>query len=151
MRRRQHTSTYTYSSQDPKPQPWWQNRLPLLVLVALIVVIATISGLGYWHRWSWIGLIGPQDNPDTRLGWDWLELLIIPIVLGLAAFWLNQQARGERERARQERENDHQVAADLTREDALQSYLDRISDLILNKKLRESKFGFVIWSKSALR
>jgi hypothetical protein len=54
--------------------------------MTLILVIATISGLGYWHRWSWTGLVDLQDNPDTRLGWDWLELLIIPIVLGLRAF-----------------------------------------------------------------
>jgi hypothetical protein len=86
-------------NQNQQPRRWWEDRhcwkdnwlVP--VLVALVVLIATITSLGYWLRWTWTGL-------GTKSAWDWLELLIIPIALGAGAFWFNQQARrGERELA----------------------------------------------------
>lgn len=46
------------------------------------MVIATITGLGYWQRWAWTGLVDLQEKPQTKYVWDWLQLLIIPIVLG---------------------------------------------------------------------
>jgi NhaP-type Na+/H+ or K+/H+ antiporter len=62
-------------NQDQQPQPWWKYNWPVLALVALAVVITTILGLGYLLEWTWTGF-------ETKLAWDWLELLIIPLVLG---------------------------------------------------------------------
>jgi hypothetical protein len=45
-----------------------------------------ITILGYWQRWAWTGL-------ETKSAWDWLELLIIPIILGAGSFWFNTQTR----------------------------------------------------------
>jgi hypothetical protein len=130
-----------------------KDKWPALALAALAVVIATIAGLGYglrwawlwtWLRWIWTGL-------ETKSSWDWLELLMIPVVLGLGAFWFNRQAREreqtlaqqarkeEQELANQERKNDRRIAEDRAREDALQRYLDRMQELILDKKLRTSE------------
>jgi hypothetical protein len=53
-----------------------------------------------------------------ELLWRWLELLIIPAALIIGAFLLNRGARHE---------------------DTLQRYLDRMSELVLDKKLPESK------------
>jgi hypothetical protein len=61
--------------------------------------------------------------------WDWLELLIIPVVLGLSAFWFNNQAR----------KSEQAISRDQVREDALRRYLDRISELVLDKNLWKSK------------
>jgi hypothetical protein len=72
-------------NQDQQPQPWWKDNWLVLALVVLAVVIATITGLGYGLRWSWTGLVDVQNNPSTRPFWDWLELLIIPVLLGLGA------------------------------------------------------------------
>ncbi len=57
--------------------------------------------------------------------WDWMELLIIPAVLAGGAFFLN----------RSERNTEREIAADRQKEAALQSYLDRMSELLLEKDL----------------
>lgn len=60
--------------------------------------------------------------------WDWLQLLIIPLVLALAALAFNQaNTRTER-----------QIALDKQRGDLLQAYLDRMAELLLDKGLRTS-------------
>jgi uncharacterized protein YjbI with pentapeptide repeats len=126
-------------SQDQQPRPWWSEHWLLLVLVALAVVLAVLVGLGYGLRWSWTGFTGSGVSPP-KLIWDWLELLIIPIVLGAGAFWFNTQTRkSEQEIAQRERVNDRQIADDRVREDALQRYLDRMQELILDKGLRRSE------------
>lgn len=61
--------------------------------------------------------------------WDWMELLIIPLVLAGGALLLN----------RSERNNEREITADRQREAALQSYLDRMSDLLLKEKLRTTR------------
>jgi uncharacterized protein YjbI with pentapeptide repeats len=126
-------------NQDQQPRPWWSEHWALLVLVALVVALAVLVGLGYWLRWSWTGFTGSGVS-SPKLIWDWLELLIIPIVLGAGAFWFNTQTRkSERELARRERENDRAIAEDRVREEALQRYLDRMQELILDKGLRRSE------------
>jgi pentapeptide repeat protein len=119
--------------QNQQLQSWWKNNWPVLALVALTVVVATIIGLGYWLKWSWTGL-------EAKLVWDWLELLLIPLVLALAALWFNGQTRKfDQELARRERENDRQISEDRAREEVLQRYLDRMQELILDKGLRRSE------------
>ena len=67
--------------------------------------------------------------------WDWLQLagtVAIPVVLAGGGYMLNQreqQRAEEREKAEQER------AAENLREEALQTYFDRISELLLEKNL----------------
>ena len=83
--------------------------------------------------WEWTGL------GDKTL-WDWLQLLIIPIVLAAAGFWFSdQQDARQREiegkRATLERELGVQSAQDA----ALQAYLDQMSELMLEKDLRDSE------------
>jgi hypothetical protein len=79
-------------------------------------LITTI--LGYWQKWAW-----------TELLWRWLELLIIPLVLALGALWFNNQTR----------KSEQELAQDRVREEALQRYLDRMQELILDKGLRRSE------------
>src|SRR6266568_7127478 len=94
--------------------------------------------------------------------YDWLQLLIIPAVLAVAGYVINltisrgeqaateQRAQSEREvaekRADTERqiakeryEQDQQIALDKQRQDLLQAYLDRMSELLLEKGLRTSQ------------
>ncbi len=77
---------------------------------------------------------------ETKTLWDWMELLIIPLVLALGAFFLNQSERtierhAVEDRAKIERER----ATDRQQEAALQSYLDRIEELLLKVKLRTAR------------
>jgi uncharacterized protein YjbI with pentapeptide repeats len=72
--------------------------------------------------------------------WDWLQLLIVPVVLSLItvgfALWQDtRQQRVENQRAEAERELANQRAQD----EALQAYLDQMSTLMLDKDLRNSE------------
>jgi hypothetical protein len=139
-------------NQDQQPRSWWRDHWIALALVALVVVIATITILGYWLRWAW-----------TELLWRWLELLIIPVVLAVGAFWFNRQERRAQNAietrrqesaqalAREERDSDREIAEDRAREDVLQRYLDRMSELVLDKNLRDSKRGDAVRATARAR
>ena len=62
---------------------------------------------------------------ETKTLWDWLELLVIPVFLAGGAFYLN----------RSERAVEREIATDRQQEVALQTYLDRMTDLLLGEKL----------------
>ena len=86
--------------------------------------------------WEW------TDFGEKTL-WDWLQLLsalAIPVVLAVAGFWFTawqgeRQQAIEAQRANVERDIEDQRAQD----NALQAYLDQMTDLILEKNLRDSK------------
>jgi hypothetical protein len=86
-----------------------------------------------WPKWT--GFRG-------KTVWDWLQLLIVPIVLAAAGFWFTaqQDARQlaiEERRAEVERELEKQRAQDVL----LQAYLDQMSTLLLEKDLRNAEEG----------
>src|SRR6266567_783495 len=71
--------------------------------------------------------------------WDWLQLLIVPLALAVAALVFQlANTRTERQIARQRYEQDQHIALDKQREDLLQAYLDRMSELLLKESLRTS-------------
>jgi uncharacterized protein YjbI with pentapeptide repeats len=99
---------------------------------------------------------------ETKTLWDWMELLIIPMVLAVGAFYLNRSERAvERQIAENRTKEDRQlaeirikedrllaedraklereIATDRQQEAALQAYLDRMADLLLNEKLRTTE------------
>jgi uncharacterized protein YjbI with pentapeptide repeats len=70
--------------------------------------------------------------------WDWLQLLIVPVVLSLitVVFAWQQDIRQdqiENKRAKAERE----LAKERAQDEALQAYLDQMSNLLLERNLRE--------------
>ncbi len=105
---------------------WWQRiKKPLevavinfsfIILIALIIVII----IGYILKWGWTGL-------SQKTLWDWLQLLFIPTVLTLGAVWITAWQNHDRE-----------IAQDSQCEVALQSYIDKISELLLHENLRDS-------------
>ncbi len=60
--------------------------------------------------------------------WDWMELLIIPVVLAIGAFLFN----------RSERKSEQRIAAERFQEEVLREYLDRMTELLLEKGLLTS-------------
>jgi uncharacterized protein YjbI with pentapeptide repeats len=127
----------------------WKQRFFNLAIVAIaiivgIVVVVLLIQLGYHADWTGFNRhvdripSGEQDQPAKTL-WDWLQLLIIPFVLAVGGFMLNfTMSRTEQKIAAQRYENDQAIALDKQREDLLQTYLDRMSDLLLEKDLRAS-------------
>jgi hypothetical protein len=143
---------------------WWQKIRKPLAIVGIIVVcalgITLIVGIigGYLFNWGWTGLNGHNNistateitssppkitktlayQPGKTL-WDWLQLLTIPLVLAIAALLFNlATTRTEQKIAAQRYEQDRHIALDKQREDLLQTYLDRMSELLLKEKLRSS-------------
>jgi uncharacterized protein YjbI with pentapeptide repeats len=73
---------------------------------------------------------------------DWLQLLIVPLALVLIGFLFTmqqdaRQQQTENQRARAER----RLAEQRAQDEALQAYLDQLSDLLLEKDLRNSDEG----------
>src|SRR5918994_4393782 len=72
--------------------------------------------------------------------WDWLDLLLVPLVLGLgAAFlaaWFDAQQDTRQQRLENQRaEAERALAAHRAQDEALQAYLDQMSTLLLEKDL----------------
>lgn len=72
---------------------------------------------------------GKNTGFETKTLWDWMDLFIIPLVLAIGAFFLD----------RSEKKLEREIATDRQQEAALQSYLDRMTDLLLEKKLLTTK------------
>ncbi|MGH7921014.1 MAG: hypothetical protein ACREQM_13880 [Candidatus Dormibacteraceae bacterium] len=49
-------------------------------LLALLVAFAVVAVGGYGFSWAWTGFRG-----NTL--WDWLQLLLVPVILPFAVFW----------------------------------------------------------------
>lgn len=102
---------------------------PELKKYLLYISIATVSGLLLFVLVQTVR--AKNTGFEVKTLWDWMQLLIIPLFLAGGAYYLN----------RSERENERVIAIDRQREAAFQSYLDRMSDLLLKEKLRTSKNG----------
>lgn len=115
------------------------QRLTRIVLVVIGVCIAAIAVWtaylrivhGTWPEWTGFGVYtGPltKDQRGKTL-WDWMDLLIVPAVLAAGAILFNKF----------QRENEQIRVTDQQREEALQKYLDKMSELLLEKGLLEKK------------
>lgn len=83
----------------------------------------------------WTGMAG-------KTLWDWLQLLVIPIVLATIGFLFNiQQVQISETNSARQHVFDQQLALDQQREATLKAYLDDMTTLLLTDKLHESKQG----------
>jgi len=127
---------------------WQKAKKPLEIIIVTIVCLLVIALVvvivqAYLFHVNVPGLAGKNI-------WDWLQLLIIPAVLAVGGYLFNfttsrndrqaneQRAQTEREAAEKQAQTERDVALDNQREAALHTYIDCISDLLLEKKLRES-------------
>jgi uncharacterized protein YjbI with pentapeptide repeats len=107
-----------------------------------------------WPRWT--GVRG-------KTAWDWMDLLIVPLVLvaiGLV-FSMLQDARQqalENQRAEEARiiENrradaERELADQRAQDEALQAYLDQMSQLMLERKLLEAEPGDPVYTLAQAR
>jgi uncharacterized protein YjbI with pentapeptide repeats len=111
---------------DQQQQPRWRPIRRWLLWtggVVTLVILLTVAG-GYLFGWKWTGL-------SEKTFWDWLKLLIVPIVLSVGGYlFTHAESRAVR-------------VATVTRaqDEALQAYLDQIGQMLLDKDrpLRQSK------------
>ena len=104
-------------------------KLILITILIYFFLIALISLIIFGYRFDWTGFNGNKQTGKTL--WDWLQLLAalaIPIVVGFGAAWFTAQ----QSKVSAEKNTDNQ------RESALQAYIDKMSELLLEKHLRDS-------------
>ena len=106
--------------------------LAILFLLAVVFLI----WLDYVSGWTSLGAYeNPNYDEESRFlwgksAWDWLDLLLVPGVLAIVGLLFNRaQRKAERE-----------IAAERTREATLQNYLDKMTELMLEHRLRSSEF-----------
>jgi uncharacterized protein YjbI with pentapeptide repeats len=111
--------------------PWWFR-------VVCVLIVTTAIGLLIWagYRASWTGFKGRfivgGEYQATKTLWDWMDLLLVPLLLALGAWFLNRTAR----------KREYETELDRSRDAALQTCLDRVS-VLLRSTWRESERGFL--------
>ena len=135
---------------------WLKTHFAVILLLGVILLV--LGCAIYCARWpetlaEWTGFGAYDDAAGSSVErnlWDWLELLIIPMVLAIGALMFNWSARRTDQRIAKERtEADRSVAdqrieaarrtADNQRQEGLlQAYFDDMTYLLLEKKLRRS-------------
>ena len=58
--------------------------------MVLAIVFVLIVYAGYRFNWGWTGF-GPETSEPKQHAktlWDWLQLLVIPLMLAIGGFWL---------------------------------------------------------------
>jgi uncharacterized protein YjbI with pentapeptide repeats len=88
------------------------------------------------------------EQKDSRWGlrgktfWNWLELLIVPVVLVVIGFLFTMQQDARQQEIENRRaESERELAEQRAQDEALQAYLDQMSTLLLEKNLRASEEG----------
>ncbi len=128
-------------SRDPAKSTEKQRiRMWVIIVPCILITCFVLIMYAYIAQIPWTGFIasqGPnvQQYQPTKTLWDWLQLLIIPIVLSIAAYWLNRVNSASEQRAAEQKEKtDRAIAEDSQQSAVFQDYLDRMSDLLLNQK-----------------
>lgn len=99
--------------------------------------------IGLWLTLGWLTWRAYKSSNmgfDNKTFWDWMQLLIVPVILAIGAWWLRKSEREtEQGIAERNREEDRAIANDRRHQTTLEAYLDRMTDLLLENGLRESE------------
>src|SRR5829696_3687820 len=86
-----------------------------------------------WPRWT--GFRGMTVR-------DWLDLLVVPLALVVISFLFTTQQDQRQQRTETQRaEAERDLAEQRAQDEALQAYLDQMSQLMLDRKLLEAEPG----------
>lgn len=108
----------------------WAER-PLSSLLVTLGFVGLVLVLGKTIRLRDTGF-----EPKTL--WDWMELLLVPLVLAIGGWWLNKsQQESERKQAEKNRQEERLVARERREQETLEAYFDRMTQLMLEGQLRE--------------
>ncbi len=99
--------------------------IPLLLISVLVYAIH----VGYDQTWT--GFQGYTNNkgefiPPKKL-WDWLQLLIVPLLIAVGVWWLNKS----------QKKSEQQIETDRQRQKTLEDYFDCMTNLLLKEHLRD--------------
>jgi len=146
------STTDTHSEDEIPPARDKSDRAIAIALTVLVLSLAALVALGYRKGWAWVG-VGGSPTGDPKTLWDWLELLLVPGILAIGAYLLSRSESNRQQRlARQQRyserwlaernsDTDREIARDKRESASLDAYFDRMTDLLIDHHLRESKPG----------
>jgi uncharacterized protein YjbI with pentapeptide repeats len=107
----------------------------------LFLSVVSIVILGYIYTWKWTGVVG-------KTFWDWLKLMIVPIVLGAGGYSVVRAfAWSDQMRQWQQTQEAQRQAQDALRQVSLDqislAYTDRMETLLADRErpLRRSSAG----------
>jgi uncharacterized protein YjbI with pentapeptide repeats len=84
-----------------------------------------------WPRWTGF---------RNKTVWDFLQLLIVPLMLVAIGFWFTAQQDARQQKIEKRRtEAEQELAVQRAQDEALQAYLNQMGDLLLEKDLRDSQ------------
>jgi uncharacterized protein YjbI with pentapeptide repeats len=98
-----------------------------------------------------------------KTAWDWLQLLIVPLMLAAIGFWFtaqqdarqqqieNQRAQQVQKIENQRAEAERELAEQRAQDEALQAYLDQMGNLLLERDLRASEVDSEVRSLARAR
>jgi len=115
-----------------------KHQAGMVAVICAIILIAVLGWLSSLGIMSW----SIETGLEGKTLWDWLQLAIVPIVLAVGALLFNRsEKKNEIKIAETRNKSDQDIATDKQREESLQKYIDKMTDLLLEKDLRESKAG----------
>lgn len=107
-------------------------KIIIIILLAFSAIYVGYNAFFPYDSPEWMGF-APHDEtkngPQPKLLWDWLDLLIVPISLGLIG-WIYKEY---------EKSKDSKKEYENKQNEILDSYFRVISDLIIKEKLLDSK------------
>jgi uncharacterized protein YjbI with pentapeptide repeats len=115
-------------------QKAWDNKKNILVYGIITIGLLLIAFWAIFPTYSppWTGFDGYTKSSSNieraKTLWDWMNLLIVPLVLAIGAWYLNKT----------EKNVEQKIAQDRLQEERLQKYFDQMTSLLLNNQLRQS-------------
>lgn len=137
-----------------KPHSWWQQIKQHWVFAnvvgGILVVIIALIIVGLLFGWDWTAftsVTGPILKPNEQYRpaktlWDWLQLLIVPVVLAVLGYYFTRTNSNSQDRtARIRADQDRDTTINNQRETELQNYFDKISEFIDSKTANQPQPG----------
>jgi hypothetical protein len=99
---------------------WQKNKLFIIAILISSAVTVAFVIVAYAFGWDWAGF-------SRKNLWDWLQLLIVPIMLAIGGYWLNQMQKSrEEETAQRRRDLEAQMERQRTRLETQMDFLRRV-------------------------
>jgi hypothetical protein len=144
---------------DQQQQLRWRRTrkqvLWILGIIGALVWAYIFLRFAYVREWKWTGLV-ENANYHKKTLWDWLDLLIVPVVLAIGGYLFtrfenkrsqqnaeqqialdreiaDQRTKEDRKLAQERAETERQIAEERRQDDTLQAYLDGMSQLLTDK------------------
>lgn len=118
----------------------------LLFILLGIVILATLV-VGYWAltpdtspAWTGLGAY-PSNVARAKTLWDWMQLLLVPLILALAVWWMSKS----------EKDTEREISEDRQRQALLEAYIDSMTSLLLKENLRISPEAAEVRSVARVR